>query len=315
MNRNAFLAQVASLYYEDNLTQAEIACRISTSRSTVSRLLQEARQAGVVEITIRYLQKTDPEIEGRLIRHFGLRHARVLIGHGRPYEEILQGLGVLAAHYIESIVEEGAILGISWGTAVHSTVQALRPDRKLPITVLQMIGAVGTGDPLIDGPDLARLLANAYGGECRYLHAPLIVEAAHVRRALLEEPRILEPLLLARQADVALVGIGSPVPEVSSLLRAGYLDREALERLQEQGAVGDICARHYDIEGRLMEIELDRRVVGIELDILHGIEHVIGVAGGLAKAKAILGALRGGHVNVLITDDATARETLTLDDR
>ncbi len=311
--RIALLAQVASLYYEDNLTQAEIARRINTSRPTVSRMLREAREAGVVEITIHYPWKTALEIERDLIARFRLHHARVLAGQGLPYEEILRGLGVLAAQYLESILRKGTTLGISWGTAVYSTVQALRPDRKMPITVVQMIGAVGTSNPQIDGPDLARLLANVCGGEHRYLHAPLIVEYAHVREALLQEPSIHETLSLARQADVALVGIGSLVPEVASLLRAGYLDRDALAQLRAQGAVGDVCARHYDAQGRVLDIELNQRIVGIELEALRGIEQVIGVAGGEAKSEAILGALRGGHVNILVTDSAAAIKVLALD--
>ena len=313
IKRTELLAQVASLYYEDDLTQAEVARRIGTSRSTISRLLHEARDAGVVEIIIHYPWKTSPEVERDLSTRFHLRQARVLVGQGRPYEEILRGLGVLAARYIESILAEGTILGISWGTAVYSTVRALQPDRRLPITVVQMIGAVGTGDPLIDGPNLARLLANVYGGEYRCLHAPLIVEETHVREMLLQEPRIRETLSLARRADVALVGIGSLVPEVSSLLRAGYLDREALDQLRAQGAVGDVCARHYDAQGHVLDIELNQRIVGVELEAMHSIKQVIGVAGGEAKAEAILGTLRAGHVNVLVTDDAAARKVLALD--
>jgi deoxyribonucleoside regulator len=310
IERTELLARVASMYYEDNLTQDEIARRVGTSRSTVSRVLQEARETGVVEIVVHYPWKTVPEIEEELIARFHLRQARVLLGHGRPYEEMLRGLGVLAARYIESIVVEGTTLGISWGAAIHSTVRALRPDRRLPITVVQIVGAVGEGDPLIDGPELARLLASVYGGEYRHLHAPLIVEDAHTREILLGEPRIRETLRLARRADVALVGIGAPQTAVYSLLRAGYLDRKALAQLRAQGVVGDVCARHYDAQGSLLDIELNRRVVGIELEALHGIEQVIGVAGGEAKAEAILGALRGGHVNVLVTDDAAARKAL-----
>lgn len=145
-----------------------------------------------------------------------------------------------------------------------------------------------------------------------YLHAPLIVEDMHARAVFLSEPRIRETLALARRADVALVGIGAPQPAVYSLLRAGYLDRETLAGLRSQGVVGDICARHYDAQGRVLDIELNRRIVGIELETLHEIEQVIGVAGGEAKAAAILGALHGGHVDVLVTDDATARKVLAL---
>jgi deoxyribonucleoside regulator len=312
--RSELLAQVASLYYEDDLKQDEIARRIGTSRSTISRMLDEARDAGVVEIIVHYPWKTVPEIEEALAARFGLRQARVLLGRGRPYEEIIRGLGVLAARCVEEVLTDGTVLGISWGVALYNTVRALRPGREFPIlprlTVVQMVGAVGAGDPLIDGPDLARLLANTYRGEYRYLHAPLIVENARAREVLLQEPRIRETLQLARRADVALVGIGAPTPEVYSLLRAGYLDHEALAGLRAQGVVGDICARHYDAQGRVLDIALNQRIVGLELGALTGIERVIGVAGGEAKAEAILGALRGGHVNVLVTDDVTARRVL-----
>jgi deoxyribonucleoside regulator len=312
IERTERLAQVASMYYEDNVTQDEIARQIGTSRSTISRMLQEAREAGVVEIIVHYPWKTAPGLERDLGSRFGLHQASVLVGGGRPYEEILRGLGVLAARYLEHLLGVGTILGISWGKAVHSTVRALRPDRELPITVVQMVGAVGAGDPLIDGPELARLLAGMYGGEHRYLHAPLIVEDGRAREVLLQEPRIQETLQLARRAHVVLAGIGAPDPDVYSLLRAGYLDQGALAQMRAEGVVGDICARHYDAQGRLLDIALNQRIVGIELEALHEVERVIGVAGGEAKAEAILGALRGGHINVLVTDDLTARRILDL---
>jgi deoxyribonucleoside regulator len=312
-DRTELLARVASLYYEDNLTQDEIARRVDTSRSTISRMIQDARDAGVVEIIVHYPWKTVPELENDLVARFGLRGAGVLLGRDRPYAEILRGLGVLAARYLQTVVVEGTVLGISWGQAVYNTVRALRPERRLPITVVQMVGAVGEGDPLIDGPDLARLLANVYGGAYRYLHAPLIIEDTRARKVLLQEPHIRETLQLARRADVALVGIGAPTPDVYSLLRAGYVDRQALAELRSQGVVGDICARHYDAQGRELDTALNHHIVGIELAALHDIAQVIGVAGGQTKAQAILAALRGGHINVLITDDATARKILTLD--
>lgn len=309
------LARVASLYYREHLTQADIAPLIGVSRSTVSRLLQEAKDRGVVEVIIHYPWDKDSFLATELKSQFGLHDAIVLTGGGRPYEEVLRGVGVLAAEYLDSNLTSDSILGISWGTAVFSTAQALRPKRILPITVVQMIGAVGTDNPLIDGPDLARFLANIYGGQYRYMHAPLVVEDQHVRTALLQEPPIRETLEYACKANIALVGIGSLVPEVSSLLRAGYLDRQELAELRRIGVSGDICAQHYDADGKVMDIDMNDRVVGITLDALGSIERVIGVACGQAKGEAILGALRGGHVNVLITDDAACRKLLDLNSK
>lgn len=311
-NREDLLVKVSRQYYEQNLTQEEIAREMGTSHSTISRMLLEARDKRIVEITIRYPWKSNSHLEQALTTHFSLKHAIILSGGGRAYPEVLRGIGVLTAYYLESILEPYAVLGISWGTAVYSTVQALHTERRLHITVVQMIGAVGTEDPMIDGPDLARSLANIYGGEYRYLHAPLIVENRGLKQALLEEPHIRETLSLARKVNIALVGIGSLDPDFSSLLRAGYLNRESLAQLKAQGAVGDICARHYDGQGRVMNIELNQRIVGIELEDLQNVKHVIGVAGGEAKAEAILGALRGHHLNILVTDDVTAQKVLTL---
>jgi len=310
--REELLARVASMYYEQNRNQDEIAREIGVSRSTVSRALQEARESGVVEITVHYPWKRDTELEHCLVDQLHLRDARVLLARKRTEAEVLRGLGVLAARYLESVLCDGSVLGISWGVAVYSTARALRPSQSMSITVVQMVGAVGEGDPLIDGPDLARVLARSYGGESRYLHAPLIVEDADARRILMQEPRIGETLELARAADVALVGIGAPDASVSSLLRAGYLTEGDLDELRARGVVGDVCARHYDISGHPLDLALNHRIVGVDLADLHGIDRVIGVAGSVAKASAILGALRGKHVSVIVTDDVTARRVLAM---
>jgi deoxyribonucleoside regulator len=311
--RRELLAWVASMYYQDDLTQAEIADRIGTSRSTVSRLLRSARVEGIVSITVSYPWTTAPDVESAVAARYGLRKASILAGSDRPRDETLRGLGVLAARLLNESIDHPCVVGISWGQAVHSTVRALNPDRSVPVKVVQMVGAVGEGNSLIDSPELARLLAAAYHGEFQYLHAPLLVENPSARDLLLREPRIEETLALAHKADIALVGIGAPDPGVYSLFRAGYVDQTVLRELQSAGVAGDICARHYDIQGRILDIGLNHRVIGIPLEALHGIGLVIGVAGGAKKARAILGALRGGHINVLVSDEETARRVLELE--
>ena len=260
MERIDLLAQVASLYYEDGLTQAEIARQVDASRSTISRLLQEAREAGIVEITIHYPWKTDPKLEKRLEERFQLRKALVLAARGRVYSEVLRGLGVLAARYIDRALTQDSTLGISWGTAVHSTAQALRPKRRLPITVVQMIGAVGIGDPLIDGPDLARLMADIYRGEYRYLHAPLVVENGQVRQGLLQEPRIQETLSLARKVDIAL---GRRFDRIDSVPDLGSEPGQGQQRIFGRLP---LCLNH-DVEGNA-GWKLDRLVGNNDLSII-----------------------------------------------
>ncbi len=314
--RLALAARVASLYYDEQLTQAKIAEKIERSRATVSRLLQEAREQGIVDVIVHQPHKRSTELEAALATQFPhLRHVEVLVRQQQSYEEMLKGIGTLAARYLEKVLNADMLLGISWGTAVHSLVQALTPKRKIPITVVQMIGAAGTRNPQIDGPDLARRLAEKYDGDYHYLHTPLLVDASYVKDSLLQNPNVKQTLALAEQVDIAVVGLGSLDPSYSSLLRAGYIQSESLEALRAAGVVGDICGRHFDIQGEPVDISLDRRVIGLALPALHQIEEVIGVAGGAPKANVILGALRGEHINTLFTDDAAAKQVLALADQ
>jgi deoxyribonucleoside regulator len=310
--RGIYLAQVASLYYDQGKSQEEVAQEFGISRSAVSRLLTEARERGIVEIIVHYPWRTSPELEHALMTHFELKAANVLITENKSYEEMLQGLGVLAARYLERVLYDGIIIGISWGTALYQMIRAMRRRRLSGVGIVQLIGATGSENVPTDGPILAQLLTDQLGGSCYYIYAPLIVENEAVREVLLQDRNIRDTLTRAKRADIALVGIGTTRSDLSSLLRAGYVDEAEAERIRATGAVGDICAQHFSLAGEWLDIDINRRVVGISLDSLSKIDTVIGVAGGSRKGAAILGALRGRRVNVLITDDQAAQRVLAL---
>ena len=309
------LAQVARDYYENGLTQDEIGNRIHASRSTVSRLLQMAKDRGIVRVQIDYPWDRALDLEQCLIEHFHLREAQVLLSKGRSDETVRQGMGVLAARFIEDVVSEGAILGISYGRSLACTIAALSPSQRVEITVVPIIGALGADNPLIDGPELVRRFAQIYGGHYRYLPAPLLVDDVRTRNVLLQSPQIFETLSLARRANIVLMGIGALTPGYSSMIWSGYLNERELSWLGDQGAVGHMAAQFYDINGQFLEVETNQRAVGIGIKTLPGKDPVIAVAGSEAKAEAILGALRGQYLNVLITDDAAARKVLALADQ
>jgi DNA-binding transcriptional regulator LsrR (DeoR family) len=137
-----------------------------------------------------------------------------------------------------------------------------------------------------------------------------VVDDERVAAALLRQRDIRETLAAAAHADLAVVGIGALVPSVSSFLRAGHLTQRGITDIRRSGAVGDVCGHLFSVDGKLVDAELTRRIVTIDVDALRRIPRVIGVAVGAAKVDAIVGALRGGLINVLVTDDATAREVL-----
>ncbi len=305
-------AQVASLFYETGKTREEIAAELALSVADVSRLLQEARDQKLVEVIVHHPGETISELEQALITAFNLKQARVLRRGDVSYEEMLSRLGKLAASYFSGILKPHSIIGVSWGSGIYQMIRAIPPTNMPDAEIVQLIGATGNENAVADGPLLARLLANRLGAPCHYIHAPLVVESEAARDALLRERPIQKALLRAEQADIALVGIGSTDTDMYSLLKTGYVTAEELARIQASGAVGDICAQHYDAAGNWLNIDINRRVVGVTLDTVAKTETVIGIAGGRRKAQSILAALKKQYVNVLITDEQAARAVLQL---
>jgi deoxyribonucleoside regulator len=306
------LVEAATLYYEEGLTQAEIGQRLATSRSTVSRLLRDARTQGIVHITINYPWARNSRLEAQLKQTFRLTDARVLRAGGMSVDDVLEGIGTLAARYLQNAIREDMVLGVSYGRSIAATIRHLQPQRELSLVVVQLLGALGSDNPLIEGANLARNLAAKYGASYRYLYAPLVVEDARTRDLFMQEPLVQDVLAVGRESDIALVGIGALGDEAPSLIWRGYLTATDLARLQRMGAVGNMCAQFFDAHGRMLDTDLNRRSISIGLDGLATCQLVVAAAGGRKKAAAILGALRGGYVDVLISDDQAIEEVWAL---
>lgn len=306
IERQELLATIASLYFEENLTQTGIAKRTGYSRSMVSRLLTEARRQGIVEIVIHHPLARRADLEDALRSAFDLKEVRVLARGALSYEAMLQRLGKLGARWVEAFVKEPMTVGISWGTGLSALAKALSPQKKIDIQVAQVIGALGTSDPTIDGFELARELARKFGGQYEILPAPLVVESEPIQQGLIQDRRVRRVLSRADKMDLVMVGIGTLDPQRSSLVRSGFLTTDQLNELVAAGAVGDVCAIHFDIDGKIVDTPLTRRVVGIQYETLKRIPARLGISGGREKALSILGALRAEMVNVLITDDVAA---------
>jgi DNA-binding transcriptional regulator LsrR (DeoR family) len=308
--RHQLLAQVAALYYEADQTQSEIAEQLGISRSGVSRLLSEARERGVVDIIIRWPGGSTSDLSVRIKERFGISEVHIVPAANRGYPQVVEALGSVAARVLESKLEDNSTVGIAWNTGVYQVVRAFRAARRLGVKVIQLTGTVGAVNPVLDGPDLARWLAQMLGGQYLYLPAPLIVESELTRDALLADRIIAERLALARQADIALVGIGTVFPPLCSLLQAGYISEGELADIAAQGGVGDILTTFFDINGQILPLPIHDRTIGLPLAHLRDVRWVIGVAAGVEKASAIVGALNGRFVDCLVTDDGAARAVL-----
>jgi len=306
-----FLVEIATLYYREELSQQEIADRFGVSRATVSNLLRKCREEGIVEIRIRESPSLAYGLESELKSRFSLEKA--IVTHTELDDEHTKiTVGKAAADHLAATLRDGLKIGISWGTTLYQLVTHLSLARPPTGTmVAQLIGALGSINPRFDGFELARSLAEKLHGEYRIIQAPLVVGSLELKQMLVLEPRIDEALQRARSVEVALLGIGSNLPGQSALVRAGFLSPEESSAIHERGAVGVINGLHFDAEGRFLDCEWNDRVVGLSARDLLAIPTTIGVATGGHKVAAILGALRGGMLKVLVTDTATAQALLS----
>lgn len=306
------LAEVAQLYYEQSLDQSEIAKRKGVSRSSVSRLLTEARELGVIEFRINFPIHRHQVLEEQLLHHFELDEIYVLDTEFIVANQILNRLGRLAAMYLQPLITDGTIIGVTWGRTVHEITTSMSRGQMEDVKIVQVIGASGSSNSLVDGVALVQNFAERLGAQHHYLHSPLMVENPVIRDAILNDRNVEQTLGLARKADIMLTGIGTIDPGYSAPLRAGYINREDLIDISNAGAIGEFCGYHINYDGQLVDIPQNERVVGLTLDEIHDVSLVVGVGNGLYKAPCILGALRGGHINALITDDETAREVIRI---
>lgn len=313
--RDELLADVAEMYYIDALTQAQISRTIGVTRSAVSRMLSEARQKGIVEINVRRPLQFDSDLEAALVERFRLQNAHVLGGQrGGDYDKLRRQLGQTAAGVLKELLRPQIICGVAWGTTVSATIEALEVAHPIPMQVVQLVGVLRSSSHAYNAQALVDIMARRVGGEGKYLYSPFIVENRETARSITSLPDVRETLELGKRSEIALMGIGTVLdPDYSSLYQGGHITLVTLQELRHCGAVGDVGGVHIDIHGHVAGGIFNERMVGISGADLLGIPTRLAVAGGLAKAEAILGALRGGYANLLVTDSATAEAILKID--
>ena len=309
MTNNTLLYKIAKSYYEDSLTQDQIGKRFGLSRIKVSRLLQQARQSRVVQITITPPADSFGDIERDLESAYTLDEVIVVSNFSSEQGDIVLRLGVAAANYLARCLGEQQVIDLSWGTTLLAVIDALAPQNLPEIRVVQMLGGLGRLESETYGADLTMRMAHTLGARARLLPSPGIVSSKLVRDALLEDVNIAETLALAASADLAVVGIGSPT-HGSVVMETGILTQSELIELKAMGAVGDIALRFFDKDGQAINHAINDRIIGLDLAQIKQIPRVVGVAGGEGKYEVIRGAVCGHLIDVLITDEITATRLL-----
>jgi len=306
------MVRVAQLYHDDKLKQADISKQLHVSQATVSRLLKRAEDEGVVRVTIVAPRGTYPREESAIRERYGLSEAVVAECFEDREESVLSAIGAAAAHYLETTMSEGDVIGISsWSVSLLRMVDAIHPmKRPHAERVVQILGGIGNPAVQSHATQLTTRLAHLTGAEAQLLPAQGVVNSAAARLVMLGDVYVRAAMDQFRRMNIALVGVGALQPSVMLANSGNAFTDGEMQDLARRGAVGDISLRFFDRNGVPVHGPLDDRVIGVTLEELKQTPRVVAVTGGERKVAAIRACLIGRLANVLITDKFTAERLL-----
>ncbi|MEA4906202.1 MAG: sugar-binding transcriptional regulator [Chloroflexi bacterium] len=306
------ISRILTLYYVENKNQAEIGRELGLSTAKVNRLLKQARSQGMVEITIHTPFEHLFDLEHKIQTVTGVQQAIVIPQLADNPSSILQLVGKAAADYLLEHLHDGDTLCVGGGRALATLIQSVSPGQPFDVQVVPALGGT-QGRHFTDVNNLTAELAKQLGGQAYQLHAPAFVDTPEEREALCNLRHVKEVLDMARQAQIALLGVGTIYPGTSSYFQFTSLASENLQDLiEKRDSVGEILAHVLNKRGQASAPEYEQRVIGIELEDLRSIPLTIGVATGVEKAWPIAAGLKGGYLKTIITDEVTALRVLEI---
>lgn len=295
--------RVAWMYYSHGLTQQEIAVRLGVSRATIIRLLEEARARGEVRFWIEGADADCAGLAVRLETALGVREVIVVPGGDGP-ETTAAAVGLALGRRLSDAFADGMTIGVGWGRTLTAALRAFRPPRLAGARVLSLLG--GAVEAREANPaEVAWRIAGALGAECYLFPAPLVVDSAATRRALIDACGLDRIYALADRIDAAVVSVGDIGPDCSSLSR-GLMSEEELVALSAAGCVADVMCHFLDARGATVHHPIAERVMAVGLDALARAPLRVIASGGAARGPAIRAAVRRIGCDLLVTDDAAA---------
>ncbi|WP_193708285.1 sugar-binding transcriptional regulator [Alkalibaculum sporogenes] len=306
------IVRCSKMYYEEGMKQEEIGGKLEISKATVSRLLNLAKELGIVKITVENpYSKESIELEKSLEDKFGLQEVIIADVNSNDESEVKREIAREAAKYLQRILKQDTLIGIASGTTLAEIPKYIQNNRMNKFTFVPIVGGSGQSRAEIQSNNIAVRFAKAFNADYKILHAPAMVEKLESKCAFIDDPGIKSVLSLSKNLDVALIGIGSSTSKSTVNMVAEFIKPSELVEMKEQGAVADVCNIFIDENGKSDIFETNKRVIGIDISQLKSTPITIAIAGNIEKAQAIWGVINAKLINVLITDKITAQAMLT----
>lgn len=298
------------LYHRRGWTQEQIARKFRVSRATVARALQRALQDGLVQMHFAPEPERLMLLEEEVARRYRLEEA-ILVPETGDSASRQAALARATASYLERSLEDGMVVSLGTSRTLHDMASTFAPPHKLPGCVfVEMVGGIKHRDPRFDTYNVSWTLAERCGGTARHLFSPAVLSSAQAREIMLSDAHTAETLAMALHSNMSLLAIGDPSIHCP-VFRMASLNEAHITALQAEGAIGEVIGRPYDIHGKPVHSPIEDRVLGLDLQQIGQLSHVVAVAGGPERRLAILGALRQGFIKVLVTDDETGQVLCT----
>ncbi|MGM0215804.1 sugar-binding transcriptional regulator [Enterococcus sp. AZ109] len=302
LDREALMLQAALLYYEDEITQSEIAKLLNISRPTVASLLHEAKEKGIVKITIQHNELGLLKLQEKLKENYHLQNVRIA---SRTQKDLKVAAGKLCVELVEPLLSSIEKLGIGWGSTLFEYVQQANLLDLHQLKIIPLIGGIGLSEVRINSNHLAFVLSEKYHAEVSYFYAPAIADTLAVKSALMETSLVKEILDEGKQVDFAILGVSDPVRS-STYKKLKYISQEEAELLKSQQAIGDIGSTIFDSQGKPLTKGFSQRLLGIELEDIKNIPRVLITATGKEKAESVKTLLDMNFITDLVVDEEIA---------
>ena len=304
MVKEDLVFKAAWYYYMEGMTQQQVSETLGISRMKVVSYLDQARQDGLVQFKVRSEQGHRMQLEKDMMEKFGLDD--VYIVPTSP-DDINKSVAKAAAQYLNDKLKDNDYINIGYGETISHTLHYLLSYLDKKVSFISLAGGVSVyAKSLIGSTPLNGVNSSV---NIHLIPAPLIMSSKELAKALCAEKSVKNIIDMTTSSEYTLIGIGA-LSKAATIYREGHITETDLHLLERKGAIGDILSQFYDKDGHILDVDLHDRLISVRLEKLKEKKNVIGVAGGQTKVNAIHAAIKAKIVNILITDEDTAKDLL-----
>lgn len=300
------LIKAAYLYYNKNYTQEEISKIFGVSKMTVSRMLNKAREEDIVKISVKFPYQFNEDLQKIFIKAFSLQEA--IIARNIANEDIMKLLGRIGAYNLHLFLRNGDVLGVAGSRTVAEVVKNLTPTNCTDLKVIQLMGSFKESVRPVNSFAITQNISEKLDVDGYFFSAPALADNKKMKDMILKKSNMFQRIIeLWETCNIALIGIGN-IELNADFEKRSFLNLEDIKELKQRGAVGDILGNFFDINGNFVNQEMQSRILSISPKRLNEMDRLIAIAGGKDKVEAIYGALKTSYIDILITDEVTAKE-------